>query len=93
MRPSVFNVVLGNQYPLATTAAKGGAGSPVRELTVVYPNASRKPVFWQPFGAMESDGNGALIRWLAALDIGWLGIYLLTYLPVLFILQALMKVA
>jgi hypothetical protein len=60
----------------------GGAGSPFKELRVVYPNSSRKPVFWQPFKGFSS-----------GLDIGWLEIYLLTYLPVLYILQALLKVA
>ena len=77
--PVALNVVLGNQYPPGTLAcAAGGAGSPVKELRIVYPHSSQKPVFWQPMGSV---------------NIGWLGIYLLTYLPVLFVLQKLMKVA
>jgi phosphohistidine swiveling domain-containing protein/uncharacterized membrane protein (DUF106 family) len=80
--PVSVNVTHGNQFPPATLGAMGGAGSPFKELRVVYPNSSRKPVFWQPFRGF---GSG--------LDIGWLEIYLLTYLPVLYILQALLRVA
>ena len=91
--PVHLNVVLGNQFPPGSLDAAGGTGSPFRELRVVYPNSSKKPVFWQPLSSLGSDDSIAPVRWLAALDIGWLGIYLLTYLPMLFILQALMKVA
>jgi hypothetical protein len=91
--PVSVSVVLGNQYAPAAVVATGGAGSPVRELRVVYPNSSQKPVFWQPLAALGVDRGSAFVRGLANLDIGWLGIYLLTYLPVLFILQKLMKVA
>ncbi len=80
--PLSVNVVLGNQYPPATLTTTGSAVSPLKELRVVYPAASQKPVFWQPLAALGSP-----------LEIGWLWLYLLTYLPVLFILQALMKVA
>jgi hypothetical protein len=91
--PLSLNIVLGNQYPPGAVSVKGVAGSPVRELHVVYPGSSKKPAFWQPFAGLGSDDASGPVRWLAALNIGWLGIYLLTYLPVLFILQALMKVA
>ena len=76
--PVALTVVLGNQYPPGSLAAAGGADTPVKEVRAVYPNTATKQVFWRPFEAV---------------DIGWLGVYLLTYLPVLFILQALMKVA
>ena len=76
--PVELTVVLGNQYPPGSLAAAGGADTPVKEVRAVYPNSATKQVFWRPFGAV---------------DIGWLGVYLLTYLPVLFILQALLKVA
>ncbi|MEO8076168.1 MAG: PEP-utilizing enzyme, partial [Acidobacteriota bacterium] len=91
--PVSLNVVLGNQYPPGTLAVTGDADSPLKELRVVYPNASRKPVFWQPLRALGPDSSAAFIRRLATLDIGWLGIYLLTYLPVLLILQRLLRVA
>jgi len=77
-----LNVVLGNQFPPGASSATGGASSPIRELHVVYPGSSQKPVFWQPLTGLGS-----------ALDVGWLMTYLLAYLPVLFILQVLMKVA
>ena len=76
--PVNLDVVLGNQFPPGALTAAGSADSPVREVRVVYPHSSEKPVFWQPF---------------ASIDIGWLWLYLLTYMPVLFILQALLKVA
>ena len=78
-RPPVrLTVSLGNQYPPGELVAVGGADTPVKEVRAVYPNSAQKPVFWRPFGTV---------------DIGWLWVYLLTYLPVLFILQALLKVA
>ncbi len=76
--PVELTVVLGNQYPPGSLAAAGGADTPVKEVRAVYPNSATKQVFWRPFGAV---------------DIGWLAVYLLTYLPVLVILQALLKVA
>jgi len=91
--PVSLNVVLGNQFPPARTAAAGGTGSPLRELRVVYPNPSQKPIFWQPLSSLGSQDSIAPVRWLETLDIGWLWVYLFTYLPVLFILQALMRVA
>jgi len=80
--PVILNVVLGNQFPPGPSSVTGGAGSPIRQLQIVYPGSSQKPVFWQPLTALGS-----------ALDVGWLMTYLLAYLPVLFILQVLMKVA
>jgi rifampicin phosphotransferase len=76
--PVSLNVVLGSQYPPATPIATGQVDSPVKELRVVYPNASRKPVFWQP---------------LAAVNIGWLWLYVLTYLSALAMLRAVLRVA
>jgi len=80
--PVGLNVVLGSQYPPGALAAKGDAGSPVRELRAVYPTSSQKPVFWQPLAVLGS-----------TMDVGWLWLYLITYLPVLFIVQAALKVA
>ncbi len=92
-QPVSVNVVLGNQYPPGTLSSASAAGSPVRELRVVYPNSSQKPIFWQPFAGIGSQADSGVVSWLASMDIGWLMVYLLTYLPVLFILQALLKVA
>lgn len=91
--PLRLNVVLGNQYPPGELIASGAKGSPVKSLRVVYPGASQKPVFWQPLAGLGTDGDNGIVRWLAALDIGWLWLYLMTYLPVLFVLQTLLKVA
>ncbi len=91
--PVGINVVLGNQYPPAPLAAAGGAGSPLKEVRVVYPGSATKPVFWQPLAALGTDSEVALVRWLASMDIGWLWLYLIVYMPVLFGLQILLKVA
>jgi len=89
-----LSIVLGNQYPPGTLAAGGGANSPFKELRVVYPNSSQKPVFWQPFAALASyRGETAIVHSLAVVDIGWLWLYVLTYLPLVFILRAVLKVA
>jgi hypothetical protein len=91
--PVGLNVVLGSQYPPGTLTVDGGADSPFKELRVVYPNSSKKPVFWQPFAALASYRDTALVHSLAAVAIGWLWLYLLTYLPLVFILRTLLKVA
>lgn len=91
--PLALTVVLGGEYPPGILAADGAAGSPIKELRVVYPKSSQKPVFWQPLAALGSHENVALLHWLAEVDVGWLWLYILIYLPLLFILRALLKVA
>ncbi len=91
--PVSIDVVLGNQDPPGALSTAGAEGAPVKELRVVYPHASQKPVFWQPFASLGSQGDSGPVSWLASVEVGWLMVYLLTYLPVLFVLQALLKVA
>jgi rifampicin phosphotransferase len=88
-----LNVVLGSQYPPGTVTATGQVDSPVKELRVVYPNSSRKPVFWQPLAALGQYGDSSFLQWLAAVNVGWLWLYVLTYLPALAILRAALQVA
>jgi hypothetical protein len=71
----------------------------VKGLRVVYPKPKTEPVFWRPFGWLGGQTTGAphagtsVASRLAAWDAGWLWLYVLAYLPVLFIARAAMKVA
>ena len=87
------DVVLGHRFPPAASSAAGEPNSPLTELRVIYPNASQKPVFWQPFARLAAPDNPTFVHTLAAWDSGWLWLYVLTYLPLLFILRLLLKVA
>jgi pyruvate,water dikinase len=91
--PVSLDVVLGSQFPPATPSVTGHADSPVKALRIVYPNSSRKPTFWQPLGAWAQHEDSALLRRLAAVNISWLLLYVLTYLPALAILRAALRVA
>ena len=53
---------------------------PLRALHLEYPAPSRPPVFWRPLQAFGID-------W----DCGWLGVYLLAYLPVMLALRWALK--
>ena len=59
--------------------------SPVKELRVVYPKPKQEPVFWRPLAALG--GRPARI------DLGWLWLYILVYLPALVVTRAVLKVA
>ncbi|HUR56921.1 MAG TPA: hypothetical protein VM029_04380, partial [Opitutaceae bacterium] len=91
--PLAVNVVLGDRFPPTATTVAGRSHFPLKELRVIYPNASQKPVFWQPFARLATPENPAFVHSLAVWDIGWLWLYVLTYLPLLFILRTLLKVA
>ncbi|YCM45028.1 PEP/pyruvate-binding domain-containing protein [Verrucomicrobiaceae bacterium 227] len=58
-------------------------GGPVKLLKVIYPRALQKNVFWAPFSRSHGD------PW----DFGWLGVYLLAYLPAMIIVKRFFKVA
>jgi len=75
--------VLGEKTPPADRTIAGPAGSPIKRIEVVYPGAKMVPPFWQPFK------SGAL----AGVHCGWVLLYILAYLPVLFILRYLLRVA
>jgi len=91
--PATAVIVLGKEFPPGTLLARGGLNSPIKELRVVYPPSGRKPVFWQPLAALGAHGHIPFAKTLATMDIGWLWLYILTYLPVLFLTRALLKVA
>jgi len=83
--PVTTEVVLGEEYAPAPCRVAGPAGSPVKELRVVYPKAKYEPVFWRPLAPLSPR--------LATIDLGWLWLYVLTYLPALVLARAVLKVA
>jgi hypothetical protein len=91
--PLSVDVVLGNRVPPAPTTGTGDPASPLRELRVVYPGPAQKPVFWQPLARFEKRGDGGFLHRLSAWDTGWLWLYVLVYVPVLFLFRAVLKVA
>ena len=91
--PVGLDVVLGGRYPPGVLAAQGAVESPVKELRVVYPKSSNKTVFWQPFAALSRYEHSTLLAWLAAVNIGWLWLYVVTYFPALAVLRAALRVA
>lgn len=85
-RPPVrVGIVLGDKDPPGSRWVAGPADSPVREVRVVYPQPKHQAVFWQPFAAWGGR--------MAALDLGWLWLYLLVYLPTLVVARTMLKVA
>ena len=91
--PVVANVVLGDESPPAPRRVVGPAGAPVKELRVVYPKAKHEVTFWRPLAPVADRGRGAWAVRLAAIDVGWLWLYILVYLPTLVLARAVLKVA
>ena len=91
--PVTVNIVLGEEFPPGNLIALGGPDSPIKELRVVYPPSRQKPVFWQPLAGIGVHERLLFARNLAAMDVGWLWVYVLVYLPALFVTRAVLKVA
>ena len=81
--PVSLNVVLGDRDPPAPSQARGGASSPVRSVRIVYPPPQQRRIFWAPLAFLGKS------QW----DAGWLLTYLIAYLPVMYVLRWLLKVA
>jgi hypothetical protein len=60
-----------------------GADNPLRSLKIVYPPRETKPSFWTPLSIVG----------LPAWDLGWLGVYLISYLPAMFVFRRVLGVA
>jgi hypothetical protein len=86
--PMVMDLVLGNQYPPAPAILDGPRGSPVKQVKIVYAAPTTKRAFWQPFSRWEHPRSGESYT-----DVGWLILYILAYLPTLFLLRTLLKLA
>jgi phosphohistidine swiveling domain-containing protein/uncharacterized membrane protein (DUF106 family) len=91
--PVVVDVVLGDKYPPAPRRVMGPVGSPVRELQVVYPRSRHEEVFWRPLARLADCRQVAWATRLAAVEVGWLWLYILVYLPALVLARAVLKVA
>ncbi len=76
------NVVLGDAAPPAPRLLTA-ANSPLKSIQVIYRGAKILSPFWQPFHAGS----------LAGLRIGWVWLYILAYLPVLFLARVILKIA
>lgn len=92
-QPVIVTVVLGNDFPPAVTMVPGPPGSPIKQLRLAYQTSPQRRAFWQPFAGLAGHSEAATVQWLASLDIGWLWLYLVAYLPALAILRPLMRVA
>jgi phosphohistidine swiveling domain-containing protein len=91
--PVTVNVVLGGEFPPGNLSAAGGHDSPIKEVRIVYPPPAQKQVFWQPLAGLARHDQLPLAGALAVTDIGWLWLYILAYLPALFLSRAVLKVA
>jgi hypothetical protein len=91
--PLTAAAVLGEDFPPAPLCVKGTAGSPIRELRVVYPKSKVEPVFWRPFAGLAGNAHVPYAGWLATINVGWLLLYIAVYVPALFLLRLLLKVA
>ena len=78
-------VRLGDDLPPGVKKVLGPAGSPLRQVELVYPKPNVEPEFWRPLAFM----GGRLGAW----DIGWLWLYVLAYVPVLFFARWALRVA
>jgi hypothetical protein len=91
--PVTVDVVLGDEYPPARAIAKGAAGSPIKELRVVYQQSRLEPVFWRPLAGIAGDSPIPLVARLATINVGWLVLYILAYLLTLTLVRTILKVA
>jgi hypothetical protein len=83
--PVSLFVTLGDDVPPTPRYVTGAADSPVKELCVIYPKPKQEPVFWRPLASRSGRA--------ATLDVGWLWLYILVYLPILVLARVVFRVA
>lgn len=76
-----FELVFGTSEPPQRGMIKMKNPS-LKSVTVNYPRALHKAVFWSPFSSIGGP------QW----DFGWLGVYLLVYLPLMFVAKFVLRV-
>jgi len=76
-----FNVVLGNAEPIPIGSIQP-SNQGIKSIKVNYPRPLSQNKFCTPLASIGGPS------W----DIGWLGVYLLSYLPLMFVFKALLKV-
>ena len=81
--PLKLNIVLGNRCPPAPSKVLADAASPIKSARIIYRPPETRRIFWAPLAGF---GNN---QW----DAGWLLTYLLTYLPVMFFLRWVLRIA
>ncbi|MGL4401855.1 MAG: PEP-utilizing enzyme, partial [Luteolibacter sp.] len=81
-KPATLKLAFGNAAPPAADEVFFTEG-PVRSLKAIYPRALTKTQFWAPL--VTGDGE--------PFDFGWLGVYLVAYLPTMVVLKRLLRVA
>jgi pyruvate,water dikinase len=91
--PLSLTAVLGDDTPPSPAKTMTSPGAPLRQLDVVYPQPKVAPVFWRPFATLADKSFVPYAGWLATVNVGWLLLYIVVYVPVLFLLRWLMKVA
>ncbi len=74
-------VVLGDETPPTATEATGAPAGILRSLKIVYPLPKEKRIFCQPLAGLG---------W--SLKLGWLWVYLLIYLPLMYLTKWLARV-
>jgi rifampicin phosphotransferase len=91
--PLVAFVVLGDDYPPAPRCTRGPNHSPVKEIRIVYPKSTAEPVFWRPVERLSELSQTPIAGRLAAMNVTWLWLYILVYLPALMLFRIALRVA
>jgi pyruvate,water dikinase len=87
--PANIDVVIGDaSSPVIRHPSLAG---PIRSLTVVYPRPASEASFLRPFSWINADSGFG--QRLERLDLGWVWLYVLVYLPALLLARAILKVA
>jgi hypothetical protein len=80
-KPVTAYIVLGDQYAPSPEIVDGPKTSAVKQLKVSYPPPKVERIFWRPLGFLKH------VSFLPA----WLAVYILAYLPTLFVLRAMLR--
>ncbi|HSI33645.1 MAG TPA: hypothetical protein VK986_08650, partial [Tepidisphaeraceae bacterium] len=75
-------IVIGDRHPPAPAQVDNTPNDPLQSLAINYPPAESMRHFWT-----------GPIKWLGGFDPGWLTVYLLAYLPAMFGLRAMLRIA
>ena len=81
--PLKLNIILGNRCPPAPSEVFADDASPIKSARVIYPPPETRRIFWTPLAWFGDN------QW----DAGWLLTYLLAYLPVMFCLRWILRIA
>jgi pyruvate,water dikinase len=77
--PQAASVVLGEEILPAPREVECSPDDPIQRITIKYPKPKTTPTFWRLPGT--------------AWDIGWLGVYLLVYLPIMLAVRWALRIA